>query len=179
MSELLDKLVEGAGQAISQVDQGGKIESVITGLRQRLAEADRKRKVTLVKQQIRDLRVQEEQAIKALSTQVLALHEAGTLSQPELVSLCRNVDAIREQLREREADLKALQPPSPPSPPSAAETRCPHCGVVLATGATFCQSCGSRLASGGAAPPSQFCIHCGAQLRETARFCPKCGQTVE
>jgi RNA polymerase subunit RPABC4/transcription elongation factor Spt4 len=175
MSDLLGKIVDGAGQVISQVDQGGQIQSAIAGLRQRLAEADRKRKVNLVKQQIRDLQAQEAQAINALSAQVLALHEAGTLTQPELVSLCRNVDEIRRQLRQQEDELKQLQPPPSLTP---SEVRCPHCGAVVVAGAAFCQSCGTGLVAEPAASPARFCIHCGAQLRENARFCPKCGQTV-
>ena len=177
MSDWLGKIVAGAGQVISQVDQGGQIQSAITGLRQRLAEADRKRKVSLVKQQIRELQTQEAQAINALSAQVLALHEAGTLTQPELVSLCRNVDEIRKQLREREDELQQLQPPPPQPVP---DLRCPHCGAGVVAGAAFCQSCGTRLAPEGdhGGSPLPFCMHCGAQLRENARFCPKCGQTV-
>jgi len=174
MSDWLSKIVDGAGQVISQVDQGGQIQSAITGLRQRLAEADRKRKVSLIKQQIRDLHTQEAQAISALSAQVLALHEAGTLAQPELVSLCRGVDDIRKQLRVQEDELQQLQPP----PPQPSDVRCPSCGVAVAAGAAFCQGCGTKLMSEPVAKPALFCIHCGAQLRESSRFCPTCGQPV-
>ena len=37
MSDLLDKLVESAGQVISEVDKGGQIQTAIGGLRQRMA----------------------------------------------------------------------------------------------------------------------------------------------
>jgi hypothetical protein len=175
MSDWLGKIVEGAGQVISQVDQGGQIQGAITGLRQRLAEADRKRKVSQVKQRVHDLKTQEAQALSSLSAQVLALHEAGTLTQPELVSLCRSVDEIRKQLREQEEELVQLQPPPPQLAP---DLRCPHCGAGVVAGAAFCQSCGSRLVPEAVASPGQFCIHCGGQLRANARFCPTCGQTV-
>ena len=75
MSDIIDKLVEGAGQVISEVDKGGQISSAVTGLRQRLAETERRRRVNLIKQEIRDLQTQEAQTINALSAQVLALHE--------------------------------------------------------------------------------------------------------
>ena len=156
------------------MDQGGQIQSAIAGLRQRLAEADRRRKVNLVKQQIRDLQAQEAQAVGALSTQVLALHEAGTLAQPELISLCRAIDDIRKQLREREDELQQLQPP----PPQPSDTRCPRCGAVTVAGAAFCQGCGTMLAPASPGRPAQFCVQCGAQLRENARFCPTCGKAV-
>jgi predicted RNA-binding Zn-ribbon protein involved in translation (DUF1610 family) len=179
MSELFDKLKESAGQVIAGVDKGGKIQSAIGAVRQQLAEADRKRKVSLVQQEIRELQTQETQAINALSAQVLALHEAATLTQPELVSLCRNIDDIRKQLHEREAELAQLLP-HPPQAASAAPTvgaSCPKCGSAVVSGAAFCQSCGLRLAPEAKAPVL-FCIHCGSQLRDNARFCPKCGQTV-
>jgi hypothetical protein len=179
MSEIFDRLVESAGQVISEVDKGGQIQSALGGLRQRMAEAERKRKINQIKKQIRDLQSQEAQSINALSSQVLALHEAGTLAQPELVVLCNGVDEIREQIKESEAELERLQP-SPPQP--AVQDLCPSCGVAVVSGAAFCQTCGTTLdAKPEATPevaPVHFCVHCGAQLRGGARFCPKCGQTV-
>jgi hypothetical protein len=175
MSELFDKLMESAGQVISEVDKGGQIQSAVGGLRQRMADAERNRRINLMKQEIRDLQSQEAQTISALSAQVLALHEAGTLTQPELRSLCRNVDEIRVQIREKEAELKAVLPVQPEP---AAGANCPHCGASVIVGGTFCQTCGGRLAEEQKPDPIRFCAHCGAQLREGARFCPKCGQTV-
>jgi Zn finger protein HypA/HybF involved in hydrogenase expression len=177
VSELFDKLVESAGQVIAEVDKG-KIQTAIGGLRQRMAEADRKRKIGAIKQQIRDLQSREAQAINALSAQVLALHEAGTLKQPELVSLCKGVDEVRAQIEEIEAELEEMQPAQPEPPKPADAARCPKCSAPVVPGAGFCQTCGARLEAEESPPPVLFCIHCGAQLRESARFCPKCGQTV-
>jgi predicted RNA-binding Zn-ribbon protein involved in translation (DUF1610 family) len=186
MSDIIDKLVEGAGQVISEVDKGGQVQSAISGIRQRMADADRKRRINHVKQELQDLRAQEAQAINALSAQVLALHEAGTLTQPELVSLCKGVDEVRHQVQDKEAELEQIQPPPPAAaqperavqPQPDATTRCPSCGVAVIASADFCQTCGSPLAQQAAPPPVHFCVRCGAQLRATARFCPKCGETV-
>jgi hypothetical protein len=185
MSDLIDRLVEGAGQVISEVDKGGQLQSAVSGLRTRMAEADRRRKINQVRQKIRDLQAQEAQTINALSAQVLALHEAGSLTQPELVSLCRGVDEVREQIKEQEAELAQIQPPQPEpaEAPKAASTpadapTCPQCGAVVVAGAAFCQTCGAAQAPQKEATPVLFCVHCGAQLREGARFCPKCGQTI-
>jgi hypothetical protein len=175
MSDLVDKLVESAGQVIAGVDKGGQIQSAISGLRQRMAEADRKRKISLIKQRLHDLQSQEAQAVNALSAQVLALHEAKTLTQPELVSLCRQVDDIRVQIQEQEAELKLLQPLQPELKP---EGRCPNCGSVIIAGGTFCQACGSRLVEQPKPAAIHFCVHCGTQLREGALFCPQCGKSV-
>jgi predicted RNA-binding Zn-ribbon protein involved in translation (DUF1610 family) len=177
MSDLIDKL----GQVMSEVDKGGQIQSAISGVRQRMAEADRRRKINYAKQQLHDLRAQEAQAINALSAQVLALHEAGSLSQPELVSLCRGVDEIRAQIKAQETELDLIQPPpAQPAPPQQPDPKalCPKCGVAVIKGAAFCQTCGAPLAVEEPPPPVLFCVHCGAQLRKGARFCPKCGQTI-
>ncbi len=188
MSDIFDKLVEGAGQVISEIDKGGQIQTALSGIRQRMADADRKRLIHRVKQEIQDLRTRESQAINALSAQVLALYGAGTLTQPELISLCKAVNEIREQAEEKEAELEQLQPPPPP--PAAAQpvqiarqpeadesTRCPSCGMAVAADADFCQSCGSSLKPAAPAP-RRFCGRCGAELGETSRFCPKCGESV-
>jgi hypothetical protein len=168
MSDLIGKLIDG-------VDKDGQIQSAISGLRQRMADADRKRKLNQLKQQIQDLQTQESQSISSLSAQVMALHEAGTLTQPELVSLCRRVDEVQVQIKDKEADLQKLQP-TPPTP--AADARCPKCGSPIVAGAAFCQACGGPLKVEPAPAPTLFCIHCGAQLRQGARFCPTCGKTT-
>lgn len=176
MSEMFDKLREGAEQVMSEVDKGGQIQSTISGLRHRLAEADRRRKINAVRGQIQDLQAKEAQAINSLSAQVLALYEAGTLTQPELLSLCRGVNDIRKQIEGREAELAKLEPVPMAAPQPEAGGRCPSCGVAIVPGAAFCQTCGTRLAPQQA--PILYCVHCGAQLRPGAKFCPKCGQTV-
>ena len=175
---MFDKLREGAEQVISEVDKGGQIQSAISGLRQRMAEADRRRKINAVKGQIQELQAKEAQAINSLSAQVLALYEAGTLTQPELVSLCRGVNEIRKQIEGREAELANLEPAPVPAPEPQAGARCPNCGVPVVPGAAFCQTCGTRLAAQQPPAPVLYCVHCGAQLRKEAKFCPKCGQTV-
>jgi hypothetical protein len=187
MSDIIDRLVEGAGQVISEVDKGGQIQTAISGIRQRMAEADRKRRVARVKQEIQDLRAQEAQAINALSAQVLALYEAGSLQQQELISLCKGVDEVRQLVQEKEDELEQLQPPPPqPAPPQPEvaqpqpdpAARCPSCGVAVMAGADFCQSCGSPLVQEKAPQPIHFCVRCGAELRPTSRYCPKCGEAV-
>ncbi len=178
MSEILDRLKEGAGQVIAEVDKGGKLQAAISSLRHQMAEADRKRKIGLVRQQLRDLQGREAQAINALSAQVWALYEAGTLTQPELVSLCRNVQEIRAQIKDKERELEQLQPPQPAPVEDQAGPRCGQCGTAVVPGAAFCQACGARLTVEEKAAPALFCVHCGARLRQGARFCPQCGQTV-
>lgn len=51
---------------------------------------------------------------------------------------------------------------------------CSNCGCVLSAGASFCPSCGHKVAE----EPSEkrvFCGKCGAEMSGTANFCKKCG----
>jgi hypothetical protein len=49
------------------------------------------------------------------------------------------------------------------------ETRyCPSCGVEVAQGAKFCNSCGAALTA-------KTCAKCGAAVRPEAKFCDSCG----
>ena len=48
---------------------------------------------------------------------------------------------------------------------------CPSCQHESASGASFCEECGSRLAP--------TCASCGAELSPTAKFCASCGQAFE
>jgi hypothetical protein len=48
---------------------------------------------------------------------------------------------------------------------------CPSCGVQVALGAKFCDSCGAALAA-------KACAKCGAAVRPEARFCDNCGGRI-
>ncbi len=201
MSDIIDKLVEGAGQVISEVDKGGPVQSAISGLRTRMAEADRRRKINQVKQQIRDLQAQEAQTINALSAQVLALHEAGSLTQPELVSLCRGVDEIRVQIKEQEAELAKIEPPPARSRHGSRRSISGHgsyCNIhrrdpparsavtVVVAGAAFCQTCGAaqapqkkprRCCSASTAAPNCARGHVLSQVRPDGTRKPRLART--
>jgi len=132
MSDIIDKLVEGAGQVISEVDKGGQVQSAISGLRSRMAEADRRRKLNQVKQQIRDLQGQEAQTINALSAQVLAA-TSGTATSTDAPACPQCGTAV-----------------------VAGAAFCQTCGAAQPKIAPvlFCVHCGAQLREGPASVPS-------------------------
>jgi hypothetical protein len=52
--------------------------------------------------------------------------------------------------------------------PSGQTRYCPSCGVEVAQGAKFCNSCGAALTA-------KTCAKCGAAVRPEAKFCDNCG----
>ncbi|MBC7292831.1 MAG: zinc-ribbon domain-containing protein, partial [Thermoleophilia bacterium] len=49
---------------------------------------------------------------------------------------------------------------------------CPKCGSANASGARFCQQCGTSLLAGK-------CSGCGAELSAGTKFCAQCGKAQQ
>lgn len=47
---------------------------------------------------------------------------------------------------------------------------CDNCGAKLIAGATFCDECGTAVAS-----KDDVCVNCGYKFERAGKFCPKCG----
>ncbi len=182
MSDIFHQLKDGADQVISEVDKLRQTgQSALTVIQERMAEAERKRKLKQLQRDLAGLRQQIDQMTTALGVQAIGLYEQGTLSNPELVTLCEHVSELRGKVKEKEEKLADLQPSSPePAPPTGpampVQTRllCPSCAQPLPAQATYCPYCGVKTTS-PASPQIRFCAQCGATLREQARFCPQCG----
>ncbi len=54
---------------------------------------------------------------------------------------------------------------------------CPNCGVKVPGYASFCMTCGARMAETGQDGPA-FCGKCGAALDREAAFCTSCGSRI-
>ncbi len=182
MSDIFEQLKDGADQVISEVDKLRQTgQSALSAIQERMAEAERKRKLKQLQSELARLRQQIDQMITALGVQAVGLYEQGKLSNPELVTLCEHVSELRGQVKEKEEKLAALQPPSPEpaqptSPAAPVETRllCRSCSQPLPAQVAYCPYCGAQTPS-PAPPAMHFCAQCGAALREQARFCPQCG----
>jgi RNA polymerase subunit RPABC4/transcription elongation factor Spt4 len=174
VSEMFDQLKEGTSQVISEVDRLRKSGQVaLSGLQQRVADADRKRKIQGVRKEIAKLQEEINQMAKALGLQTFGLYEEKKLTHPELVKLCEHIAAVKLKVSEKEKELAALQPTPPPAP-----VTCLTCGHELPAGGGFCPYCGApRTEKKGpeAEPQRRFCAQCGALLRSQSKFCPKCG----
>ncbi len=157
------------GQLVSSVDKGGQVRAAIDGIRKQIAEADRKRQIKRLEEDLTKLKLQSEQAMTSLGVQALGLYETKKLTQPELAAVCQHIVEMKAEISKLEAELAQLQPPSAQAGPV-----CPTCGKAIPAGALFCPFCGAKTQPNQA--EAKFCLHCGATLRAGAKFCPACGQ---
>lgn len=172
VSGIIDQLKEGTGQVLSEVDRLRKSGQVaLAGLQQRVADSDRKRRVSTLQREIASLQQETDQMAKALGLHLFGLYEQKKLPVSELDKLCEQIVALKQKQKEKEAELTALQP-APPSPPAA----CSTCGNRLPAEGKFCPFCGTaRAEKQPEGPQLQFCAQCGARLRPGMKFCSKCG----
>jgi hypothetical protein len=151
MPSFLDKLKSGADKAAF--------------------EADRLVRVNQAQSALRNLQRELETEMEALGKQALALYDAGTLTQSELLALMPQIEAKRQQIADQEAEVERIRqekpaeagapapdrpapgapapyaaatPPPPPTPVVTGRA-CPNCGAALAADVRFCPECGSRV----------------------------------
>ena len=132
------------------------LDKVKTGAERATFEADRLRRLTQAKSALRELEGDLEQQVGALGQQALALYDAGSLAQPELVASSAPIDTLRQQIETQMAEVERIQQEKPPSEPTAEqEPQGPQQEVTES-------------------PPEGTCPSCGAQTG-SAKFCPACG----
>jgi rRNA maturation endonuclease Nob1 len=162
----------------------GFLDRLREGAEKAAFEAERLRRLTQAQSQLRALGRQLDERVAALGQQALALYDSGALSQPELLTGCEGIDALRQQIADQEARIEQIREETPPEtqvPP--ATITCPECGAHLPLEARFCNSCGASVKP-AAEPESlevsllQVCPSCQAEIPAEAIFCPECGQPV-
>ena len=146
----------------------GFLDKIKSGADKAAFEADRLRRVSQAQSALKALQHDLETQVAAIGQQVLALYDAGTLTQPELLALCPPIDSLRQRIAAQEAEVERIRqekPPEAPAPvpeqPPAAPTPapqqpppapapalhghiCPQCRVQLPADVRFCPECGSK-----------------------------------
>lgn len=132
------------------------LDKVKSGAERATFEADRLRRVTQAKSALRTLEGELEQQVGALGQQALALYDAGSLTQLELVASCAPIDTLRQKIQDQLDEIERIQQEKPPSEPVVEqEPQEPQRAAIES-------------------PPAGTCPNCGAQTGE-AKFCPECG----
>lgn len=160
MSSILDQLRSGAGKAAF--------------------EAEKLRKVTTIKSEIKSIRNDVEEAVLQAGQVAWQLHRSDAITQPRLKEACARIDALQAQITAREREIERIQNEVYEEPRFGPQYGhlCPNGHGQLPAGARFCPSCG---AEGIDVPPPRGgaqCPACGAALDPGARFCPSCGAAV-
>ena len=166
MPSFLDKLKSGADKAAF--------------------EADRLVRVNQAQAAVRSAQRDLEAETGALGREALALYEAGTLTQPELLATCNKIDGLRQQVAALEAEVERVRQEKAPDPSAAdvepvAEVPRPVPPPVPAATPQPPPPISRTVAAAPSAPVPQggICPNCGSPLRAGVRFCPECGTRVE
>jgi len=158
MPGLMDSMRQKADQAALEADK-------LVRIRREQAAIDQLR---------RDIKAQ----LDALAQAALTAYHAGEIAHPQLVSICRQIDALNEQIAQREArieQIRAEKLTTPPAPPPRPRTGvpCPNCRQLIPEAAAFCPFCGHQIPK--APPATAPCAACGSPMPAAAQFCPACG----
>jgi RNA polymerase subunit RPABC4/transcription elongation factor Spt4 len=170
MVSFLDKLKSGADKAA--------------------LEADKLRRTTLVRSNISALQGEVSRHTRTLGETAMQLYDAGSLDQPELARICRDIAGLRQQIAAKEAEIEEIRQETLPEEPASPQPKsaryghiCPKCHIQLPAEARFCPECGGPAAD--VAPPtpeppaaSALCATCGGELVAGSAFCPQCGAAV-
>jgi len=141
-------------------------------------EADKlvriRREQAAIDQLRRDIKAQ----LDALAQAALTAYHAGEIAHPQLVSICRQIDALNEQIAQREARIEQIRAeklttPPAPSPRPRTGVPCPNCRQLIPEAAAFCPFCGYQIPK--APPATAPCAACGSPMPAAAQFCPVCG----
>jgi hypothetical protein len=137
-------------------------------------EADRLRRVNQAQGVLKGMQRELDGVVAGWGPQVLALYDAGTLTQPELLAACPQIDELRQKIAAQEAEIERIRQDKPPEPEVTAPT------PVEVRQATPAPAVGSEPAAGPAAPgKARFCGNCGSPLPADVKFCPECGTKTE
>lgn len=122
----------------------------------------------------RDIKAQ----MDALGQAALTAYRVGEIAHPQLVSICQQVDALNEQIAQRETRVEQIRAEKLATPPVAtpavqAGVPCPSCKQLIPEGAAFCPVCGYKIPK--AQPAEAICATCGTPIPAAAQFCPGCG----
>ena len=159
----------------------GFFDKVRSGAEKAAFEADRLRKVNQAQGVLKGFQRELDATVAAWGPQVLALYDAGTLTQPELLATGPQIDELREKITAQEAEIvrireerppepepEVVAPPAPPAFPDQPQQMDDTARAEpLPAGATATRAGG------------RFCGNCGAALPPGVKFCMECGTKAE
>ncbi len=164
----------------------GFFDKLKSGADKAAFEADRLRRQTQAQSALKGFQRDLETQVQALGQQALALYDAGTLTQPELLALGPQIDSLRQQIATQEAEIERIRhekPPEavapaeePPLPPPVPVPQRPPTPAPVQAGPVAEPPPAVR-----SAPPTtpelhgHICPKCQIPLPADVRFCPECG----
>ncbi len=148
----------------------GFLDKVKSGAERAAFEADRLRRSTQAQSALKALQRDLEAQVAAMGQEALALYDAGTLTQPELLAICPRIDALREQITAQEAEVERISQEKPPTAAGEEPARPAEAAAPIRE---------QPREAPAAAPQGRACPACQSPLPPGVRFCPECGAKVD
>ena len=136
-------------------------------------EADKliriRREQAVIDQLRRDIKTQ----LDMLGQTALTVYRRGEVNHPELVAIGQQLDALDEQIRQRERAIEQIRAEQLAAASAQPSQPCPRCHRSVPLIAAFCPHCGASIPK--IAPAGTACRNCGTSIPANAAFCPNCG----
>lgn len=158
----------------------GFFDRVKSGAEKAAFEADRLRRVNQAQGVLKGIQRELDAIVAGWGPQVLALYDAGTLTQPELVAAGPQIDEMRQKLAAQEAEILRIREERPPEPEPEVVAPPPPPVVPFQPAQQPASPSDSLQADVSGTPvKGRFCGSCGAVLPAGIKFCMECGAKVE
>jgi NADH pyrophosphatase NudC (nudix superfamily) len=144
-------------------------------------KSDDSMELTILKGEVKDIEAKKRDALAKIGQITCEMIKADDIDRNHLLTLCRTVDDIEEELILKRIELEKAQ--------EAAELKrqkeedkltlrtCSTCGELNEEGTRFCQACGAKLEINK--PLKCICKICGAENNSKSSFCGECGAKLE
>jgi hypothetical protein len=146
-------------------------DKVKSGAEKAAFEADRLRRVNQAQGVLKGLQRDLDALVAGWGPQVLALFDAGSLTQPELLEAGPKIVELRQKIADQETEIARIKEEKPPEP----EVVAPPAALPPVEQA----EAAAPAASPAAPVRGRFCANCGAALPAGVKFCMECGTKVE
>jgi peptidoglycan hydrolase CwlO-like protein len=154
----------------------GFLDRLKSGADKAAFEADRMLRLNQAQSALKALERDLDKELTELGRKVLVLHDAGTLTQPELQESLAPIDELRQKLAAQRAEVERIRQEKPPEAESEQPVEPPQPAApprpVVGTGEEPAAEAPSPAAQG------TVCPRCQTPLPPNVRFCPECGYKV-
>lgn len=151
------------------------IKSLRSGADRAAFEAGKLMRLQRVQYEQKTREQQRREYVEQLGEAVWQLYAQGRVSDPELVSVCHQIQATTHQIGELQKAAASLR-----NEQAARPSKCLDCGHDVSAGDAFCPFCGTKTGAGDpqqAKPPlALICAGCRRPVRAEAVFCGHCGR---
>jgi hypothetical protein len=164
-------------QTIEEGTMPGFFDKLKSGADKAAFEADRLLRLNQAQSAVKSVQRELEAEILELGRQALALHDAGTLTQPELLATCSEIDAKRQEVAAKEAEVERIRQEKPPEAGAPAPEEPPEPAEPVHSGPSYTPPAQQQTPPQPVAPVAggRTCPNCGTALPDDVRFCPECG----